>query len=471
MKTDIKKYIFVIFCSMLTSGAIAQSFRSAYFLEGVTGRHRLNPAFMGESNYISLPGLGYIGTGIQGNVGLTDFIYPYDDPSGKYELTTFMSSTVKGEEFLNKLHDMNRIRMNLDYTILGTGFYGMGGFNSIELSLRSDMNSNIPFALFDFMKTGMDQTEGTTYQIRDMRIFSEAHAELAFGHAHAINERLTIGAKLKILLAGAYADAHVNQLDVTMAGDKWQVVAQGTVEGSLGGASFETEDDGRGDHIEGVEVDNPGMNGWGLATDLGFSYQLNHDLLLSGALTDLGFISWRNVIAGKTLNEPYEFDGFEDINTDDDDPDQSDNFDEQLEQLGDDLADLAKFYDQGAIAGKRKIIAATLNLAAEYKMPFYRKLTAGFLWTTRFNALHTFTEGRLSANLTPSKWFDFSVSYGVSNLSQSLGWIVNFHPAGFNFFIGSDQTVLNVNSQGIPLNDLNAGIFMGMNINFGKRRY
>jgi len=117
------------------------------------------------------------------------------------------------------------------------------------------------------------------------------------------------------------------------------------------------------------------------------------------------------------------------------------------------------------------MIAATLNLGAEYKMPFYRKLTAGFLWTTRFNELHTYTEGRLSANLTPSKWFDFSVSYGVSNLTQSLGWIVNFHPAGFNFFIGSDQTVLNVNSQGIPLNDLNAGIFLGMNINFGKRRY
>jgi len=57
-------------------------------------------------------------------VGLNDFIYPYDDPSGKYELTTFMSSTVNGDEFLNKLHDMNRIRMNLDYTILGTGFTG-----------------------------------------------------------------------------------------------------------------------------------------------------------------------------------------------------------------------------------------------------------------------------------------------------------------------------------------------------------
>jgi len=192
-----------------------------------------------------------------------------------------------------------------------------------------------------------------------------------------------------------------------MAGDKWQVVSQGTVEGSLGGARFETENDGRGDHIEGVEVDNPEMSGWGLATDLGVSYQLNSDLLLSGALTDLGFISWKNLIVGKTLNEPYEFDGFEDIDTDDDDPDQSDDFDEQLEQLGDDLVDLAKFYDQGKIGGKRKMIAATLNLGAEYKMPFYRKLTAGFLWTTRFNELHTFTEGRLSANLSPSNGLIF----------------------------------------------------------------
>ena len=36
----------------------AQTLRSAYFLEGMTYRHELNPAFMGERGYVSIPALG-----------------------------------------------------------------------------------------------------------------------------------------------------------------------------------------------------------------------------------------------------------------------------------------------------------------------------------------------------------------------------------------------------------------------------
>ena len=43
-----------------TSGVMAQtqSSRSAYFLEGSTYRHELNPAFIGERGYFSFPALG-----------------------------------------------------------------------------------------------------------------------------------------------------------------------------------------------------------------------------------------------------------------------------------------------------------------------------------------------------------------------------------------------------------------------------
>ena len=460
----------MIFGCLLVSVAAAQSFRSAYFLEGVSTRHRMNPAFMSERNYISIPGLGNAGAAVQGNMGLTDFIYKYDDPTGEYDLTTFMSSTVGRDEFLNKLHDINRLQMNSDVTLLGAGFYKWGGFNTIELVSRSNMNTNLPYELFNFMKTGMDRPEGSNYQIRNVRSISESYAELAFGHAHTITKKLTIGAKLKILLAGAYVDAHVRQLDVTMAQDQWEVIAQGTLLGSLNGARFKTEDDGKGNHIKGIDVDSFGPSGWGLAADMGFNYKITPDFTVSGALTDLGFISWHTMLRGATLNEPYSFDGFENIDVNDDNPESSNDFDEQLEELGNDLGDLAKFYDLGKITGERRMIAANLNLGAEYTMPFYHRLSAGFLWTTRFHELHTWTEGRLSANMTPTEWFDFSVNYGVSNLTGSLGWILNFHPKGIDFFIGSDQMLLKVNSQGIPLNNLNASFFMGFNIVFGERR-
>lgn len=447
----------------------AQSFRSAYFLEGLSTRHKMNPAFMSERNYISIPVLGSAGAGVQGNVGLTDFIYKYDDPEGKYDLTTFMSSTVDREQFLNKLNDINRISANSETTLLGTGFHKWGGFNSIELTMRSNSNTNLPYELFNFMKSGMNSSEGASYQIRDVRSISASYAELAFGHARKFTEKLTIGAKFKILFGGAYVDGHVRQLDVTLRQDQWEVIANGNILGSLNGARFKTKDDGKGNQIKGVDVDHSGPSGWGLAADMGISYQLTSDFSVSAALTDIGFISWNKMLKGATLNEPYYFDGFENIDMDDDNQASDNDFDKQLEELGDDLGDLAKFYDQGETSGERTMIAANLRLGAEYNMPFYRRLSTGLLWTTQFHELHNWTEGRLYVNMAPSDWFGFSVNYGVSNLSSSLGWVINFHPKGFNFFVGSDQMMFEVNSQGVPLNNLNAGIFMGMNITFGAR--
>ncbi len=470
MQGAIKKYILLIIGCVVAFSAAAQSFRAAYFLEGVSTRHRMNPAFMSERSYISIPGLGNAGAGVQGNVGLTDFIYKYDDPTGKYDLTTFMSSTVGREEFLNKLHDINRINANSEITLLGTGFRKWGGFNTIDLTLRSNSNTNLPYELFNFMKSGMDQSEGAVYQIRDGRSISESYAELAFGHAHKVTERMTIGAKFKILFGGAYVDGHVRQLDVTMGQEQWKVEASGTILASVDGGKFKTEDDGRGNHIKGVDIDHSGPSGWGLAADMGINYKLTPDFAISAALTDLGFISWHKMLKGATLNEPYYFDGFENIDMDDDNAESDNDFDEQLEKLGDDLGDLAKFYDQGETSGEGTMVAANLRLGTEYNMPFYRRLSAGFLWTTRFHELHTWTEGRLYANMAPSNWFDFSVNYGVSGLASSLGWVINFHPKGINFFVGSDQMLLEVNSQGVPLNNLNAGFFMGFNIVFASRR-
>ena len=401
MKRDIEKFILLFFVCVVPFVVFGQSFRSTYFLEGATYRHRMNPAFMSERNYISIPALGNINSGTQGNVGLTDFIYQYDDPDGKYELTTFMSSTVGRDEFLNKLHDKNVIQMNADLTLLAFGFYGWGGFNTFDLGWHTNAISNMPYELFNFMKTGSESTSGTSYQIRDIRIISNGYAELAFGHARQVNEKLAVGAKLKVLLGGAYADAHIQNMDVSMTRDEWEIIARGTLDVSVSGASFETEEEEKGDKIEGFDVDDTGPNGWGLGVDMGATWQVSDNLTLSGALLDLGFISWENTLKGITLNEPYSFSGFDDIAVKSDDPDDPKDFDEQFDDLGDDLADLANFYDQGSVSGQKRMLDATLNLGGEYKMPFYRKLSAGLLWSTRFNELYTWTEGRLSANIAP----------------------------------------------------------------------
>ena len=468
MKPNSEKVFLLIMTCLLSAMVSGQSFRSAYYLEGATFRHKMNPAFMSERNYISIPGLGNISAGTQGNVGLTDFIYKYDDPTGEYDLTTFMSSTVEREAFLNKLHANNHVQLNLDLTLLACGFYKWGGFNTFELDWHTNVVTNMPYALFDFMKSGAQKASGTMYHISDLRVVSDSYAEIAFGHARQIDRKLAVGGKFKILLAGAYMDANIERMDVSMAQDKWEIIARGTLDAAVSEASFETKTEAKGERINDLDVDDPGINGWGVGADFGATYRLSRNLTLSGALLDLGFISWKTTLQGATLNDPYTFDGFEDIAVNSDNPNDPNDFDEQLDNLGDDLKGLAKFYDQGEKNGKKTMLATTLNLGAEYRMPFYRKLSAGFLWSTRYSPVYTWTEGRVSANMSPVRWFDFSVDLGVSTLATSLGCVMNFHPKGFNFFIGSDQMILKVNSQYIPLNNLSANICMGFNVTFGK---
>lgn len=59
----------------LPSAANAQDLESSYFMEGSTYRHRMNPAFINESNYINLPfiGIGNMNINVSSDFGMSNF--------------------------------------------------------------------------------------------------------------------------------------------------------------------------------------------------------------------------------------------------------------------------------------------------------------------------------------------------------------------------------------------------------------
>ena len=68
-------------------------------------------------------------------------------------------------------------------------------------------------------------------------------------------------------------------------------------------------------------------------------------------------------------------------------------------------------------------------------------------------------------------WFDAGVNYGISSFGSSFGWILNFHPCGFNFFVGMDHLMTKVTPQYIPVGKLNTNVSVGFNaVTFGKNR-
>ncbi len=477
--TLLRKFILSLgVCGALAAGA-QEAPRTAYFLDGYSFRHELNPAFGGERNYISLPALGNFDLGIFSNVGVNTFLYK--TPAGSpYKLTTFMSPTVDANTFLNKLGNSNHINGDFGVTILSTGFKGFKGYNTITVGVKAGVGADLPKDLFAFMKLGQTGPD-THYRFDDIKIQASSMAEIALGHSHKINDKLGIGAKVKVLLGLGSAYAHIKHMDVAFGHDKWQIQADGEVMMSAGKGLYvptkqeagkELKNPSDADLIEwgDIDYDKFGLSGFGLGFDLGATYTLLPDLELSAAINDLGFMNWGNAVTGRTGSGTWTFDGFDNIAVDSDMPGYEENkLDEQLDRLWDDMQDVVNIHrEKNGTGGYTKALHATLRLGAEYKMPFYKRLTGGFLFSSHFAGCSSWTEGRFYATVKPVKWFDATVNYGASTYGSSFGWMINFHPKGFNFFIGSDHQFFSVTPQYVPVGHATANINFGFNVTFGS---
>ena len=442
--------------------ATAQSLNSAYFTDGYKFRHTMNPAFGNDQSYVSIPALGNINVRTQGNFGYDAIIKPNPNPYGNKTMTSFMNPYIDAATALDGFSQgNNRIVGSVGITVLSAGFKGWGGYNTIEINSRTNFGVSLPYELFEFAKN----TGNRDYNIGDISAGAISFVEIAFGHSRQFSEKLRAGAKLKVLLGVGRADVKMENVQAQLSdANKWIVSANATADVSMKGFIYKQNEKeykqkpGEYKYVNKVDVDKPGVGGFGLGVDLGASYKLNDDWNFSAALLDLGFISWSNDMQARNINGQFVFDGFHDV-----DIARHGGMREASDGYADQLAEFAHLQDQGDKGGRTTGIGTTLNLGAEYTLPMYRKLSFGLLSSTRFQGDFSWTEGRLSANWEPLRWLDGGVSLGVGSFGASAGWLVNIHPKGYNFFVGMDHILGKQSKEGIPLSS-KASVNLGMNI-------
>jgi hypothetical protein len=464
---SIHQYILLAGLLTCTGTVCAQTLSSAYFTSDMKFRHTLNPAFGNDQNYISLPGLGNVNVSTQGNFGYEDVIKPnplYPSESTK-KVTTFMNPNITDADALEGFSTgNNRVVGNVNVTLFSAGFKGFGGYNTVEINSRSSFGMSVPYELFAFARN----IGNSSYDIGNINATAMSFAELAFGHSQDISKQLRIGAKVKVLLGLGRADVKLQNVKADLSdANKWIITADGQADVSVKGIElksatkdYKVEGAGTYEYVNDVDVNNGGLNGFGLAVDLGAVYKVNRDWTVSAALLDLGFISWNNDVQAVNRSNKFVFDGFHDVSVTEN---RGEQIDTKADKYSDQLADFANLKDEGDKGGRTTGIGATANIGVEYKLPVYRPMTFGFLSTTRINGDYSWTEGRLSANWTPLRWLDGGVNFAVSSFTTSMGWIVNIHPAGFNFFIGMDHLLGKMSKEYIPLSS-NANISFGMSV-------
>ena len=464
----INKYMALGLLSMCSLHAMAQQLNSAYFTNDYKFRHTMNPAYGNEQNYVSMPGFGNVNVSTMGNFGYEDVIFdnPMFPSTSKDRLTTFMNPYISTADALKGFNSGdNKILGDVSITVLSAGFKGFGGYNTIELNARTSFGMSLPYELFEFAKN----TGNRTYNIGNISANGQAFAELAFGHSRQINEKLRVGAKVKLLFGAGRGDVNIDNVKADLAADdKWTVSGHAKSEVSVKGFTYKTEEkeykeEGRGtyQYVNDVDVDGAGLGGFGLAFDLGGVYKINNDFTVSAALLDLGFIKWSNNMVAVNGGEEFVFNGFHDVAVNEDHGGSTMSM--QGDKYSDQLADFANLQDKGDEGGRTTGIGATLNLGCEYTLPVYRKITFGVLSSTRFRGDYSWTEARVSANWTPLKWIDGGVNMAFGSYRNSFGWVLNFHPKGYNFYVGMDHTLGKVSKEFIPLNS-NAAVSVGMSV-------
>lgn len=447
--------------------AAAQTINSAYFTEDYKFHHMLNPAFGNEQNYVSIPALGNISVNTHGNFGYQDVIMSnpmYPSLSSK-KMTTFLNPYISAEDALSGFSTgNNRITGDVSLTILSAGFKAFGGYNTIEINSRTTTGVSLPYELFEFAKN----TGNHSYDIGDINAHAQSFAEIAFGHSRQINDKLRLGAKLKVLVGLGRADVKMRNMKADLtAEDKWTITGEATADVSMKGFSYVSEEkkyniEGSGtyERVNNVDLDGVGVGGFGMAIDLGGVYEINEDWTVSASVLDLGFISWTNDMLAENRSKSFVFNGFHDVSVT---SDRGEEIDTKVDRYGDQLADFANLTDMGDKGGRSTGIGATINVGAEYTLPVYRKVSFGALCTSRINGAYSWTEGRLSANYAPLNWLDGGVSFAVNSFTTSMGWVLNLHPKGYNFFIGMDHILGKTSKEMIPLSS-NASLTVGMNI-------
>lgn len=469
MKTRQSLLSLAVAVAGIAAPASAQTLQTAYFLDGYTYGHRLNPARdFDRGAYFSLPALGGMQISTNGNLDLQDVLRQYNGRT-----VTYLHPGISVEDALSRFDSNNKILVDNQVSLLSVGFHAFKGYNTIDVSLRGQSGLNVPYEFFDLTKN----LQNKNYNISSFGATAQEYAEVALGHSHKVVDGVRIGVKLKALVGLGRMDVHMDDLHLDLTGpDQWTAYANATMTANIKGATWGEptyDDDGNESvDLENFDVDNPGIAGFGVGADLGVEVDCGKfadvlkGLKLSAAINDIGAIHWTEGITAKNEGEPFIFTGFNDVQVADG-PGVS--IDDQTDDLGDRFERLYRLRRGDMTNGTTSALGTRLVIGAEYQMPFYDRLSVGALYTQRFQQQYGWHEARLNLTISPLYWLEASVSAGTGTFGTSVGWVFNLHPKGFNIFFGMDHIVGKITPDGIPLRS-NSDFTFGLSFPLGHRR-
>ena len=443
----------ILLLALLTITTIhAQQVRTSYFMNGEPLRLNINPALAPTNGFYTIPIL-QMGMSLSSNVFGTRY---FSEIIGNSDDPDFFTSN----SFMKNLDTHNYFNFRYDLNIISFGWWKRDAFWNVDIAMRTTADIRFPRQLFDFMKD-MRSSENIDWHKQKHNLSGTdatitSYLETGVGYAKPINEKLTIGGKAKFLLGIFNLHANIDQMDIDINLDDvdenidWSETTPEEVQQMNGHVdldmhalfngyckSFDIIKELDSNEMDDIEYGSFGFSGKGVSFDLGAQYQLNEKINLSLAVTDIGFIKWkdsahRQVIGAANVHYSCQ-----------NDPEAI------IDLLGSGEVFNGEAFDQleSYVPEESKSDSCSwlnANIVAGFEYKPIEKISLGLL-STSYLARKSSSELTLSFVYSPVKKINLALSYSMlQSRARSFGFGIGL---GRILFIGTDYMWLNNDSK------------------------
>lgn len=412
------KRIFLIACVIISFVGVVKAQdgnNTSYFLSNLPQQYRLNPAYQLEYKvFIGLPGLSGI------SVNYLNSSFTPEDMLYKKADSVYMDIN----KFYKSLHKRNYIYFNNENSIFSIGVKAKSWYGTLDITQKNDFMFRYNKDLFTFLKYG--NLENSSMDFGKFGVDANSYLEVALGLSKKVNNKLTVGGRLKFLMGIANVHMTDSELDVVTEDDGTmrlhsrqdirlsapvQIRNKSTKKPfplnkpiEWDDFDFDTDDLGVSDFLH---ARNPGF-----ALDLGGEYQLNEKLKLFASLTDLGFIRWGNKNNNYNFYQDADFiwNGADISNSINDKNEGHISVDSAFQKITDELKDNFRLKSKGG--AYTTMLSPKLYLGATYQLN--RTFNAGGL--LRASVINKMFIPSLTASVNARllRNVSASVSYGIT---------------------------------------------------------
>jgi hypothetical protein len=475
------KYMLIFLMAMIIAEASAQNSQVLYYMN-LPQNHLINPALRpSNSLYIGLPAISGINFNLNNN--FVNFSDVFMKSQTSDSVISFLHPDYNVDDFLDKIKDKNSMETEATVQLLGVGFSaGRDLYIFLDINERIAGNVVFPGDLFKLALKGNEGFIGSEIDFSSFRGDLKYYREIGLGFSRNFTNKLRIGVKAKMLfgIAGVSIDnrslgitvndnySHTLDADMTV-----NISAPLTVNMPADHSLDSTDivfDDNRFKTSGGISDFLLGKKNIGLGLDIGATYDISDKIVISAAITDLGYIKWKKDVTNLNDKGQFTFSGFDLTDV----INGTKTFDELSTEMLDSLKN--SFIVSDSNVPFTTYLPFGVTLGGSYNLTEH--ISFGLLSYSRFIGKQIRESLTLSSNINLGNSLSTSLSYTIANHRyDNIGVGLAFRAGIFQFYMLADRIPIMWNSikiddkSSIPLptswNTIN--LRLGMNLVFGNK--